>query len=98
MSRDYPSMSYCAFENTSNHMDQVASMLEEALQEGVPLELNRYEQRPYEGMYEKCRALMELLEQHQQLVEDRAAEEDLDPEESGPDHGRLWSDTSAELA
>lgn len=95
--RDFPSMSYCAFENTSNHMDQVARMLEEALQEGEPLELNRYEQRPYEGMYEKCRALMELLEEHQQLVEDRAREEREDPEESGPDHGKLWSDTSAEL-
>lgn len=95
MGRDFPNMSYCAFENTSNAMDQVANMLEEALQEDEPLELNRYEQRAYEGMYERCRALMELLEQHQQLVEDRAGEED--PEESGPDHGRLWSDTSAEL-
>ena len=95
--RDFPSMSYVAFENTSNHMDQVALMLEEALQEGEPLELNQYERRPYEGMYEKCRALMELLEEHQQLVEDRSAEEREDPEESGPDHGRLWSDTSAEL-
>ena len=94
--RDFPSMSYCAFENTSNHMDQVANMLDEALRENEPLELNRHEQRPYEGMYEKCRALMELLEQHQQLVEDKASEQD--PEESGPDHARLWTDTSAELA
>ena len=93
--RDFPSMSYCAFENTANHMDQVANMLDQALQEGEPLELNRYEQRPYEGMYEQCRALMGLLEQHQQLVEDQASERD--PEETGPDHGRLWTDTSAEL-
>ena len=96
MSRDFPNMSYCAFENTSNAMDQVASMLGEALQANEPLELNRYEQRPYEEMYEKCRALMELLEEHQQLVEDKESQED--PEEAGPDHGKLWSDTSAELA
>jgi hypothetical protein len=96
-------MSYVAFENTSNAMDQVAGMLEEALQANEPLDLNRHEQRPYSEMWEKCRALMELLEQHQQLVEDKPAEdededEDEDPEESGPDHGKLWSDTSAELA
>ena len=96
MRRDFPNMSYCAFENTSNAMDQVASMLEEALQANEPLELNRYEQQPYEEMYEKCRALMELLEEHQQLVEDKESQED--PEEAGPDHGKLWSDTSAELA
>lgn len=93
--RDFPSMSYCAFENTSNHLDQVSNMLDEALRTNEPLELNRYEQRAYDEMYEKCRGLMELLEQHQQMVEDQAGEED--PEESGPDHGRLWTDTSAEL-
>ena len=99
MSRDFPNMSYCAFENTSNAMDQVANMLDEALQANEPLELNRYEQRPYEGMYEKCRALMNLLEEHQQLVEDHAAREtEEDPEEEGADHGRQWTDTSAELA
>lgn len=97
MSRDYPSMSYCAFENTANHMDQVANMLEEALQENEPLYLNQYERRPYEGMWEKCRRLMALLEEHQQLEEDHAAREDEDPEEDGPDHGKLWTDTSAEL-
>jgi hypothetical protein len=94
--RDHPNMSYCAFENTALAIDQVASMLEVAIEAGEPLELNRYEQRPYAEMREKCRMLMELLEQHQQLVEDRKAEED--PEEGGPDHARLWTDTSAELA
>lgn len=93
--RDFPSMSYCAFENTANHMDQVANMLDEALQANEPLELNRYERRPYEGMYEKCRRLMELLEQHQQMVEDQEAERD---EEDGPHPTDLWYDTSAELA
>ena len=97
---NFPNMSYCAFENTANAMDQVADMLDEALQANEPLDLNRHEQRPYEEMYEKCRALMELLEQHQQLVEDKKAEQqdEEDPEEAGPDHGKLWSDTSAELA
>jgi hypothetical protein len=76
MSRDYPSMSYCAFENTGNHINQVMNMLDEALQENEPLDLNDYEKRAYSRMYEQCRNLMSLLEDHQQLVEDVAAEED----------------------
>lgn len=78
MSRGYPSMSYCAFENTSLHIDQVANMLDEALQESVPLDFSDYEKRAYERMYEQCRKLMSLLEDHQALVEDVAAEEEED--------------------
>ena len=78
MSRGYPSMSYCAFENTSLHIDQVANMLDEALQESVPLDFSNYEKRAYERMYEQCRKLMSLLEDHQALVEDIAAEEEED--------------------
>jgi hypothetical protein len=81
---NYPNMSYVAFENTAAAMDQVADMLEDALQANQPLELNRYEQRTCSEMYEKCRALMELLEQHEQLVEDakeREDSEDSDEEE-----------------
>ena len=78
MSRGYPSMSYCAFENTSLHIDQVANMLDEALQESVPLDFSDYEKRAYERMYEQCRKLMSLLEDHQALVEDIAAEEEED--------------------
>ena len=70
MSRDYPSMSYCAFENTSLHMDQVANMLDEALHESGPLDLSDYEKRAYERMYEQCLKLMSLLEDHQALVDD----------------------------
>lgn len=91
--RDYPNMSYCAFENTAAAMDQVAGMLEAALDSNEPLELNRHEQRPFGEMWEKCRALMELLERHQEMVDGRKA-----AEEDGPDHARLWTDTSAELA
>ena len=97
MSRDFPNMSYCAFENTSNAMDQVAGMVEAALESREPLELNRYEQRPFNEMHEKCRAMMALLERYQEMVEELQEDEE-DPEEAGPDHGRLWTDTSAELA
>ena len=78
MSRGYPSMSYCAFENTSLHIDQVANMLDEALYENEPLDFSDYEKRAYERMYEQCRKLMSLLEDHQALVEDVTAEEEED--------------------
>lgn len=80
MSRDYPSMSYCAFENTGNHLEQVMNMLDEALQENEPLDLNEYEQRAYNRMYEQCRKLMDLLEEHQNLIDDCGEEDDSDEE------------------
>ena len=92
---NYPNMSYCAFENTSNAMDQCAEMVETALDSNELLDLNQYEQRPFDGMWEKCRAMMDLLERYQQMAETKQEE---DSEEDGPDHARLWSDTSAELA
>lgn len=78
MSRDYPSMSYCAFENTSLHLDQVMNMLDKALQENEPLDLNDYEKRAYNYMYEQCRRLMALLEDHQDLLEDTVEQEEED--------------------
>jgi len=73
--RDYPNMSYCMFENTMAAMKQCASGLEEALENGEPLELNQYEQRPFNEMYEMCRAVMELLEQHEEMVQDIKVQE-----------------------
>ena len=37
MASNFPNMSYCAFENTSNAMDQVAGMVEAALESREPL-------------------------------------------------------------
>jgi hypothetical protein len=76
--RDYPNMSYCMFENTMAAMKQCASGLEEALENGEPLELNQYEQRPFNNMYEMCRAMMELLEQHQELAESQSQVEEVE--------------------
>jgi hypothetical protein len=65
-------MSYCAFENTAADMDQLANMLYEAVENGAPLnqQMSSYESRAFDGMWEKCRALMELLEQHEAMVEE----------------------------
>jgi hypothetical protein len=76
--RDYPNMSYCMFENTMAAMKQCASGIEEALENGEPLRLNQYEQRPFNEMYEMCRAMMELLEQHQELSESQTQVEEVE--------------------
>jgi hypothetical protein len=76
--RDYPNMSYCMFENTMAAMKQCASGIEEALENGEPLELNQYEQRPFNEMYEMCRAMMELLEQHQEMAESQTQVEEVE--------------------
>ena len=38
-----------------------------------------------------------VQKRYQEMVEELQEDEE-DPEEAGPDHGRLWTDTSAELA
>lgn len=67
---DYPNMSYCAFENTARAMDQLCQMLESALEDGEPLEFNQYEAPHYRAMFDKCQALMDLIEQHEELKAD----------------------------
>lgn len=88
MSSNFPNMSYCAFENTAKSMDQVANMLQEAINEGKPLDLSRCEQRPYLEMWEKCRWMMELLEQHEELVGlmEEPEDEVADPGDMDGDH------------
>jgi len=87
-----PSMSYCAFENTTAEMQQCENMIGEAIDDGVPLDLNRYERPFFDNMKERAQQLIALLEQY----EDHFAE--YDAEEQGIDHAGNWSDTSAELA
>jgi hypothetical protein len=64
---NYPNMSYCMFENTSNAMDQIASALEDAIENNKLLELNQYEERPFTSMHDKCVSLMRLLEDYDQM-------------------------------
>lgn len=76
---DYPNMSYCAFENTSRAMNQLCGMLEDAIDNGEPLDLNQYELPHYRAMFDKCQALMALLEEHEELKKElREAEEDVE--------------------
>ena len=48
-----PSMSYCAFENTSGEMDQVLNKMSDA-RDIDDLDMNEYEQRSFRDLYEQC--------------------------------------------
>ena len=67
-----PSMSYCAFENTTIEMRQCENMIGEAIDDHVPLDLNRYDRLYFDGMKERAEQLIALLEQY----EDHFAEYD----------------------
>ena len=82
---DYPNMSYCMFENTSNAMDQIASALEDAIENNELLELNAYEERPFTSMYDKCVSLMRLLEQYDDMQAQINADECREEEDDAID-------------
>ncbi len=48
-----PSMSYCAFENTSGEMNQVINKMRDA-RDIDDLDMNEYEQRAFRDLYEQC--------------------------------------------
>ena len=48
-----PSMSYCAFENTSGEMNQVLNKMSDA-RDIDDLDMNEYEQRAFRDLYEQC--------------------------------------------
>lgn len=64
---NYPNMSYCMFENTAAAMDQIAEAVQAAIDDRELLVLSRYEDRPFNEMYDKCRALMFLLGEYDQM-------------------------------
>ena len=68
---NYPNMSYCAFQNTSHAMDQLCGMLGQAIEDDEPLDLSRDELSYYRSMFHKCQELMELIDQHNDLMADK---------------------------
>jgi hypothetical protein len=77
---DYPSMSYCAFENTGLHIDQVAEMLDEAIRNQERLTLGSHEQRAFNRIYDQCQSMVKLLERYEEMVEELESD-DTDPDE-----------------
>ena len=72
---NFPNMSYCAFENTYKALKQLKDMLNEALDNQEPMDLNQYEQRPYRNMSDLCAEIQKLIGLHDDMVEDFEREE-----------------------
>ena len=73
-----PSMSYCAFENTSIEIDQLMQMVGGAIDDNEKLDLNRYEARYFSTLQFRLQNLQELLEQYAEHFACAEAEEDDD--------------------
>jgi hypothetical protein len=61
-------MSYCMFENTSSEMNQVLNKMEDAIQDGVGLDLNEYEKRAYQTLYSQCKEYVAMCEQFEGVL------------------------------
>jgi len=71
-----PSMSYCAFENTAAELRQCQNMIAEAVDDGEPLDLNRYEQPYFDSMKRRCQELIAALEQYEEHFGDDELSDD----------------------
>ena len=65
--RNFPSMSYCMYQNTRAHLGQVNEDIETAFNEGYSMaeyvdELNREEQYALEEMRNKCKRFIQLYD------------------------------------
>jgi|AGFS01.1.fsa_nt_gi hypothetical protein len=64
-------MSYCMFENTVTAMEEIKERMWE--EDFDPDELNQYERRAYDQLYEICSSIMQSVEE----MEERKYEEDI---------------------
>ena len=72
---NYPNMSYCAFENTLQAVDQLCGMLEEALENEESLDLNRFEQGAFSELQESAATLLKLMMKYDAMAERFPVEE-----------------------
>jgi hypothetical protein len=74
MARDYPNMSYCAFENTNAALAQLTAIVDRALEDGLSHgefvnDMSEYEKLAFFQIRSKMAQLVEVLDQ----LEDRVA-------------------------
>lgn len=65
--RNYPNMSYCAFENTESAVNQLIGMLSSAVDENYPLNLSTYEHRAYDRLRDAMEVLADLMEAYDEM-------------------------------
>ena len=67
-------MSYCRFQNTVMDMQDCFNAIEEALDNGEPMDLSTDEQRAFQRMFNLMEDMMPLMEQATEAEETFAAE------------------------
>ena len=67
-------MSYCRFQNTVQDMQDCFNAIDEALDNGEPMDLSADEQRAFERMFNLMEDMMPLMEQATEAEENFAAE------------------------
>ena len=76
--RNYPNMSYCAFENTESAINQLIGMVSSAVDENYPLDLSPDEHRAYDRLRDAMEVLTDLMEAYDEMEasEDLLVDED----------------------
>jgi len=65
--RNYPNMSYCAFENTESAINQLIGMLSSAVDDDNPLDMSTYERRAYNLLRDAMEVLADLMEAYDEM-------------------------------
>lgn len=65
---NFPNMSYCMFENTEHALRQIRNAMEQALEDGVPLDLNQYEMPPYNRLRALLQETLDVAIRHDELI------------------------------
>ena len=65
--RNYPNMSYCAFENTESAINQLIGMVSSAVDENYPLNLSPDEHRAYDRLRDAMEVLADLMEAYDEM-------------------------------
>lgn len=72
MRNNYPNMSYCAFENTLDAIEQCMGMIIEAIDSDEDLIFSSYQEKnAFMSMFDKCQYMLEALEQYQEMADSR---------------------------
>ena len=66
-------MSYCRFQNTVQDLEDCFNAIDEALDNGEPLDLSTDEQRAFQRMFNLMEDMMPLMERVTEIKEEEAA-------------------------
>lgn len=78
---NYPNMGHCVVENTVNSMRQLVDGLAEARDKRAVEDLNQYERRAYNELYDLCETVMAEMDRLEEAEVEEFEEEEYDEED-----------------